>query len=284
MRSIVPLSVDETRIYDDVTAAKRGPRRGRLLRARPRVLAAYQLYEDCVPEVGTLAKANLTATQKEALLHAFIVETKPVSELRGNLLERGGVARCPFCGISETSTLDHYLPKEHYPEFSIFAKNLVPCCAACNPLKLDRILSHGTDVRLFLHPYFDIVPDVEFLTVSARIEADALVVSYRLNCPAGMAERTFLHLQSHFGQLNLADRYRRMGLDHIGEKYPALRRAYGVNEDAARVAEELTEVAEDYEETFGKNFWLSKLYRALASDDDFCDGGFRLIRAQTTPH
>jgi hypothetical protein len=110
------------------------------------------------------------------------------------------------------------------------------------------------------------------------MEADALVLSYRLDRPAGMAIHVFQHLRSHFDELNLADRYRRMALEHLGGQYPALRRAYGLGEDAERVAEKLREGAQDFEEVFGLNYWLAKLYRALADNEDFCDGGFETVR------
>jgi hypothetical protein len=207
-----------------------------------------------------------------------------MTALRGDLLKRIIVARCPFCGISESSTLDHYLPKEHYPEFSVFPKNLVPSCAVCNTRKRDRILEQGTDVRMFLHPCFDSIPDTGFLTVRTRMEADALVVSYRLTRPAGMPARTFQHLRSHFTELDLADRYRRMGLEHLGNQYPALRRAYGAAEDAERVAEKLVEGAQDFEGVSGPNYWLAKLYRALAANDAFCDGGFEAVRVHPQHH
>lgn len=284
MRSIPLLAVDATAVFDDIATAKRPPRRARMRAARPQVLAAYQDYEDAVPEVGELVTAGLTDPQKEAMRHAYTVETQPMTRLRGDLLKRIIVARCPFCGISESSTLDHYLPKEQYPEFSIFPKNLVPSCAVCNTRKKDRILEEGTDVRMFLHPCFDTIPDLEFLTVRTRMEADALVLSYRLTRPEGMAARTFRHLGSHFDELNLADRYRRMGLEHLGGQYPALRRAYGAAEDADRVAEKLVEVAQDFEDVFGPNFWLAKLYRALADNNEFCDGGFEAVRVQPQAH
>lgn len=278
MRSAPLLPVDATDVFDDIAAAKRQPQRGRMQAARGEVLAAYQGYEDAVPEVGGLDKAQLTVPQKEAMRHAFTVETKPMTTLRGHLLTRISVARCPFCGISESSTLDHYLPKEQYPEFSVFPKNLVPSCAVCNTRKRDRVLDEGTNVRMFLHPCYDVIPDVAFLTVRARMEADALVLSYRLTRPAGMSHQTFQHLRSHFTELNLADRYRRMGLEHLGELYPALRRAFGPSEDAERVAQMLIERAEDFEEVSGPNYWLAKLYRALAENENFCDGGFEAVQ------
>lgn len=284
MRSIPLLAVDATDVFDEIAAAKHQPRRGRMQGARAEVLAAYQGYEDAVPEVGGLDEASLTDLQKEAMRHAFTVETEPMTALRGDLLKRISVARCPFCGISESSTLDHYLPKEQYPEFSVFPKNLVPSCAVCNTRKRDRILDKGTNVRMFLHPCYDVIPDMAFLAVRARMEADALILSYRLTRPAGMAVQTFQHLRSHFNELDLADRYRRMGLEHLGGQYPALRRAYGAGEDAERVAEKLIEGAEDFEEVSGPNYWLAKLYRALAANEDFCDGGFEAVRVQVQPH
>lgn len=280
MRSIPLLVVDATNVFDEIAEAKRQPRRNQMRAARDKVLVAYQAYEGAVPEVGELRGASLTATQKEAIQHAYTVETAPMTTLRGNLLKRVSVARCPFCGISESSTLDHYLPKEQYPEFAIFPKNLVPSCAICNTRKRDRILDDGTNVRMFLHPCYDSIPDMPFLRVRARMKSDALILSYRLTHPRGMSLRTFQHLQLHFKELDLADRYRRMGLEHLGSQYPALRRAYGPNEDPGRVAEKLVQGAEDFEEVSGTNYWLAKLYRALASNAEFCDGGFEAVRPQ----
>jgi hypothetical protein len=154
----------------------------------------------------------------------------------------------------------------------------------CNTRKRDRILDEGTNVRMFLHPCYDVIPEAAFLAVRARMEANALILSYRLVRPAGMALPTFQHLRSHFSALDLADRYRRMGLEHLGGQYPALRRAYGPGEDAQRVAEKLIEGAEDFEEVSGPNYWLAKLYRALASNQDFCDGGFEAARVRVQPH
>lgn len=283
MRSIPLLAVDATDVFDEIAAAKHQPRRRRMRAARAEILAAYRGYEDAAPEVGELDEAPLTDQQKEAMRHAYTVETEPMTTLRGDLLKRISVARCPFCGISESATLDHYLPKERYPEFSIFPKNLVPSCAVCNTRKRDHILDAGTNVRMFLHPYYDPIPDMEFLTVHVRMEADALILSYRLTRPAGMALQTFQHLEAHFNTLDLADRYRRMGLEHLGGQYPALRRTYGPSEDANRVAEKLIEGAKDFEEVSGSNYWLAKLYRALAGNNDFCDGGFEAVRVGSGP-
>jgi hypothetical protein len=278
MRSIPILPIDAAALFDEIAAAKRAPRGARMRAARASVIAAYQQYESSAPEVGGLVPAQLTAVQQEALRHAYMVETEAMNRMREQLLLSVLVAQCPFCGIGEARTLDHYLPKERFPEFSVLPINLVPSCPICNNLKRDRVLNAGTDIRMFVHPYFDVVPNVDFMVVNARLEENALILAYRLQRPAEMHARTFRRLQSHFEELDLADRYRRMGLNNLGEQYPALSRTYGQEALADRVAEKLLEVAQDYEASRGPNHWLAKLYRALASLRAFCDGGFEVVR------
>lgn len=59
---------------------------------------------------------------------------------------------CPMCGSMHSGTLDHVLPKESYPEFAIFTKNLVPACK-CNGFK-SATIANAAGHRI-LHPYFD---------------------------------------------------------------------------------------------------------------------------------
>lgn len=62
---------------------------------------------------------------------------------------------CPVCGSPCTGTLDHYLPKEDYPEFSILASNLVPACAICNSGLKGKLVKGTSAPERFIHPYFD---------------------------------------------------------------------------------------------------------------------------------
>ncbi|WP_193166133.1 hypothetical protein [Microbulbifer hainanensis] len=60
---------------------------------------------------------------------------------------------CPMCGSLKTGTIDHYLPKETYPEMSVFSMNLVPACD-CNTRRGE--LTKGVDENERLaHPYYD---------------------------------------------------------------------------------------------------------------------------------
>ncbi len=104
------------------------------------------------------------------------------------------------------------------------------------------------------------------------------MLAYRLTRPAGMTLVTFRHLRSHFVLLDLADRYRRMGLEHLGGQYRALKRAYGLVESADHVSAQLVVDAEDFAARYGENYWLAVLYRALSDCDEFCDGDFEVLQ------
>lgn len=278
MRKIPSLTVDDEKVYDDIVAAKRPLRRKHLQAVRTAVFAAYEGYRNAVPEVGKLPKVPLTDPQREALIHAFAVETAPMEKLRGNLLKRVVAVRCPFCGLSESSTLDHYLPKELHPQFAVLPKNLVPCCSPCNTQKRDKVLDSKTNVRLFLHPYYDDIPLDLFLRARVNLVDKAMILKFELVKPGGMSDTTFKRLKSHFELLDLADRYRLMALEHIRGQYRALIRAYGPMKDAKRVSESLVQGAADYEELYGNNYWLAVIYRALAANNDFCNGGFEVLK------
>jgi hypothetical protein len=83
---------------------------------------------------------------------------KPILEaLRSRKLQL-----CPACGEDgQPNTLDHYLPKDLYPEFAITPINLFPMCDICQGAKLAKTLNINNE-RLFLQPYFD-----DFLSAQA---------------------------------------------------------------------------------------------------------------------
>ncbi|WP_143048373.1 hypothetical protein [Burkholderia sp. WP9] len=74
-------------------------------------------------------------------------------EFIAQLREAGSPDVCSMCGSLKAGTLDHVLPKERFPEFAVFAPNLVPACD-CNSLRGTRYKGSEEGSRV-LHPYFD---------------------------------------------------------------------------------------------------------------------------------
>lgn len=115
---------------------------------------------------------------------------------------------CPSCGEEGSpSTIDHYLPKEVYPHFSVTPVNLTPMCDACQTAKGEKTLDENGH-RIFLHPYFD-----EFLTS----QVVRLTIGRPFNAPEDFALEPVEDLD-----LDLAALVRRhiRGL-HMEERYGA---------------------------------------------------------------
>lgn len=60
---------------------------------------------------------------------------------------------CPMCGSPKPGQVDHVAPKETYPEYSFYTRNLVPACD-CNGFKRLSFKGEQEGERV-LHPYYD---------------------------------------------------------------------------------------------------------------------------------
>jgi len=120
-----------------------------LQNALPAVLGSYQQYEN--DNALNVHPIGVSDGLKEGLLKNY---NNPPSTLAHIKQIRASSPRvCPMCGSLKTTSLDHLLPKEDYPEFSVYSKNLVPACD-CNTKRGKATINRLTGVRV-LHPYFD---------------------------------------------------------------------------------------------------------------------------------
>jgi hypothetical protein len=70
---------------------------------------------------------------------------------------------CPSCGEDGTpGTLDHYLPKDDFPEFAACLMNLTPMCNRCQEEKSTNYLT-AKGQKAYFHPYFDNINESYFL-------------------------------------------------------------------------------------------------------------------------
>lgn len=121
-------------------------------------------YEEYMLYSGNPENISLSAAETISKKIKFInLYTYPTGTLKSKIIETiedHGLSYCPFCsGLVVPDTLDHFLPKDIYPEYSIFSKNLIPCCDSCNRAKSTKILHNGE--RIFFHPYYDDLKNIE---------------------------------------------------------------------------------------------------------------------------
>jgi len=113
---------------------------------------------------------------------------------------------CPACGEDGTpNTLDHYLPKDSYPEFAISTFNLSPMCDTCQGWKLEHTLD-ANGARLFLHPYFDEFLDKQVLQLEIGRPYNS-PASIHIGAHADLELDDKLLVSRHLKELHLETRY-----------------------------------------------------------------------------
>ncbi len=119
----------------------------------------------------------------------------PYSQLE-KIRKYNGLVVCPSCGEpGRPRTLDHYLPKDKFPEFSINLLNLTPMCDWCQGEKLaEYITSDGR--KRYIHPYFDDIDRPLFnIIFTPPYRSPLIAVAVRDDAPQELGKLIALHLE-----------------------------------------------------------------------------------------
>lgn len=114
---------------------------------------------------------------------------------------------CPYCGNpGSPDTLDHFVPKDHWPEYSIFPNNLVPQCRDCAPIKGNRYYCDQHMRAMFLHPmYSDVLSRVRFrIDVQLQDKEPQFLPKFSVDQTVTPAD--IERLKTHMSELNLKSR------------------------------------------------------------------------------
>ncbi|MCG8006847.1 MAG: HNH endonuclease [Candidatus Thiodiazotropha lotti] len=115
------------------------------------VLTCYQLYIDELGDALNITPLAISANLEAGLKKNYKSPPKELDFI-DHIRKRAQLV-CPMCGSFKPFSIDHILPKEDYPEFSVFSKNLVPACD-CNSQRGTATKDVALGARV-LHPYFD---------------------------------------------------------------------------------------------------------------------------------
>ncbi|MFC9998797.1 hypothetical protein [Nocardia sp. NPDC127526] len=256
----------------------RGRDHVRLLRAAPEVAAAAQRYESAATagQLHTLRPAEFTSahmTDKElqnTYNNRMVRRSSPGRPVYTQIRQSAPDQICPLCGHRPVASLDHALPKKHFPLLAVAPANLVPCCADCNHTKSEAIPSNPGEV--YLHPYFDDVDDDIWL-VADIIESAPAAAVFGVSSPTHWNPDLAARVKFHFKSLGLANLYTaQAGSEIRALAYVSAGAHYRDGPDGVR------EVLADYRDgrrRLHQNTWQAALFQALLSSDWYCDGGFR---------
>jgi hypothetical protein len=174
---------------------------------------------------------------------------------------------CQYCTLTPAQSLDHFLPKEAYPEFSIHTLNLIPCCSTCNGHK-SHIWKNGED-RLFINYYLDTLPEEQYLFVQVFQDANnEMDFRFFLDNLSNIPEAEFNLIDSHFTRLKLFKRMKRSAVGMVSELKNSI--ISGVEKASlVDVVDTVKSTALRNKVSYGNNHWKAVLEIALVESDIF---------------
>ncbi|MBY5523567.1 HNH endonuclease [Rhizobium leguminosarum] len=225
---------------------------------------AYRNYDSVNGDPWRIAPVGF-AEEEAKKQHALFKSRSGRGGPIGRIRSRGGLKCCPMCGSPMTGSLDHYLPKEVYPEFSIYSKNLVPACPACNS-GTKGLTYHGKEPsERFLHPYFDKMASAPIwrVVVKPPFAAPAFEAEVLPDLPPSQQAQIAFHLAHILGEqfhLNMATSF-----DCVPQQVrDDLERTPVVDFAAAQMA--LGRLLRSAVTTGSTNGWGAALCRGMLSD------------------
>lgn len=167
----------------------------------------YIEYSNLIEEQENLEYSNFL-TYKDILKDFY---EHPPKELKALIKQRRhdhGLTECPYCGNPiKPDTLDHFIPKTPWPEYSIYPNNLVPQCRGCAPIKGDEYYCKSSDSVKFIHPIFsDLLENTTFkITVDFNITNNQPSFNIKL-ITSGMDEFSVKRVLLHAEKLKFKER------------------------------------------------------------------------------
>ncbi|ARU02447.1 HNH endonuclease [Yoonia vestfoldensis] len=228
--------------------------------------AVYRLYDDLGGQPDTALRPAALDAARPSLYEAYnqVQIGGRLADLRAHLL--ASTNSCPYCGFGEPKDLDHYLPRSVYGELAIYPNNLVPSCGPCNNAKRAVVPGIGPGPGL-IHPYFQELPEADFLTAEITFEDGSLDVSFAIDYEPINPDLA-AKLQFQLERLKLNQRYPAQINKFINEQCISILMLRELG--AELVATWLRRNAVSLADSFHRNDWRVALMRALAEVPEFC--------------
>lgn len=276
MKNLVQANVDAKEILEAIVKTKRG-QRGVWLRSKLSVISArYDDYVTYSNAIETINRLSWLPQERDDLNNCYTAPSQPLIRLKHLIIAAQSVSRgriCPYCSVDTWQDFEHYLPKENFPEYAVFALNLIPCCTKCNRKKGTTFLVNNE--RQFLHFYCDIIPVSRFLEVQIEFELDHPFARFSLINSELMSPDFFALLTNHYTKLDLLERFSVEAASVFAQLVTSVREHSLLTYEEIQAF--LRAECNSYEGDFSNNYWKSVLYEKLCSDID-------ALRQLLSPH
>lgn len=212
MRKLTPKNYDKTE-FDKLIFTQTGSVRSHLNLTEDNITDVRSRFTDYESNKNNLENVSPSthsnnSNEHKSLFGLYDSVSQDTENLK-NEIKKISEIKCPYCGISEPSHLDHFLPRAKYPEFSIYAPNLIHVCSICNSTyKSDDVIT-PTGERKFFNPYFDVfIETTQFL--KCEIELNGSVYpsfKFYIEDLSAIMLYEYTVIKNHFEAMHLQTRY-----------------------------------------------------------------------------
>lgn len=173
---------------------------------------------------------------------------------------------CPYCTGSGTSTIEHILPKEDYPEYAINTLNLIPCCGICNPSKGQKV-KDDAGMPQFINFYYHDIESQEFLIADISFDDNGKpLFTFHLNLQHFSDSVLRAAIENHYENLHLLERYKIMA-DAKYAECEATIIPLGIR--SGDIRKYVADYSQYVEGTFGKNHFYSAMLKAMVTSSEY---------------
>lgn len=271
-------NIDNIKLWDEIVSNKRGIHKSNLLQCRHIVLERYVFYQshyESLEEITPLDTQFWENIKED--LHSCYGNNVAFSRARKKLLS--SAPKCPYCLLNRPNTLDHYFDKSDYPEYSVFAPNLIPCCSEGNSLKGTRLFNDDQQ-RQFIHFYIDNIPNYQYLFVHFSIDAPKSIPQTFVDLQFQENEPLEQQIRNHFSQLDLLRKFH----DAIISRLPVVLGEIEIAKNGGMTFDQIQEIMRvryrALASTYKGNYWETCMYEGLLSSEGVLEMFFHSERQE----
>lgn len=234
------------------------------------VLNRYEIYNANKERLEKIGASSITADIDKAALHTSFNNTfkKDIKNKELKKVYESCQGICPYCGESKIEEVDHYVPKEDYPEFTLYPYNLIPICNKCNKRKSSKFLDNIGN-RQFINYYYDEIDDLDFVKVRIQYDKNNIQKTIKIKYTADYNKITNKYLReiirSHYINLKLLNRFEDAASNEVSELIMTLISQTERREYKIRDWIQMTIEGKKNKQliVYGKNDWKYLLYNEL---------------------
>ncbi len=278
MRNLNAFNGSTSDFLDDVIASKRYSSKDpdykqRISLLTPNIKVLYGNYDTAhnTNNHVSLIPNGYINQEKADLLKLYSSGNSRLVKLKNSIttvLDNRAMNTCQYCTIVPVGSLDHIVPKDEFPEFSINPKNLLPACTTCNSHKNENWKENNK--TLFLNLYTDILPNDQYLFVDLVITPNNIQPAFELRNVNNINPDFFELLETHYSRLHLPQRFKKESHKVISELTNLISGSIGIL-DENQVKQIILNKIEGDKNLFGTNYYKSVLEEALINDQAYLD-------------